>query len=308
MKITSLCHATAWSAIALALVAGCNSDGTISNDVIKGLEGVGGEFGKIGASIAKVGNAGIKANEKFEPIDAYALGRATSAQIVQQYGLYQDPAATRYVNLVGQSLALTLPEATPYSGYHFAILNSNEVNAFASPGAFIWITRGLLRCAETEDELAAVLAHELGHIQKQHALDAIQTARGNKFLAVAATEAVKTAAKDNREQIGQVLDEMADDLLLQFKNGYSRDQESQADNEAVATLKRAGYDPTAMVSLFTKMEKRLKPGAADFSHTHPKTADRIASVRGAIGNVAPLPANPARQARFNAALTAARKE
>jgi predicted Zn-dependent protease len=125
---------------------------------------------------------------------------------------------------------------------------------------------------------------------------------------VAGTEVAKAASGDHREQIGQLLDGMADDVLLQLKNGYGRDQESEADNAAVATLKRAGYDPTAMVSLLNKMEKRLKPGAADFSHTHPKTSDRIASIRGAIGNVAPQGANAARQARFTAAMAAARKE
>ncbi len=121
------------------------------------------------------------------------------------------------------------------------------------------------------------------------------------------TEVAKAASGEHRQQIGQLLDSMADDVLLQLKNGYSREQEAEADRAAVATLKRAGYDPTAMVSLLNKMEKRLKPGAADFSHTHPKTADRIATIRGDIGNVAPQ-ANASRQARFTAALAAARRE
>ena len=98
---------------------------------------------------------------------------------------------------------------------------------------------------------------------------------------------------------------MTDDVLTMLKNGYSKEQESQADNDGVAILKRTGYDPTAMVSLLNKMETRLKPGAHDFSGTHPATAVRIASIRAATAGT-PQPANPARQARFEAALRAAR--
>lgn len=286
-------------------LTGCNADGTVNPEFAKGLEG----FGDIGQGLAsglRVHSAFHKANEKFGAIDEYHLGRAAAANLIAQYGLYNDESATRYLNLVGQTLAEFSTKPETYSGYHFAILNSNEVNAFAAPGSFILVTRGLLRCAETEDELAAVLAHEIGHIQREHALLAIQKSRNEKFLAVVGTEAAKTAAGDQRAQVGEILDGMADDVLGQLKNGYSQTQESEADNDGVTILKAAGYDPTAMISLLNKMETQLKPGVADFSSTHPKTSVRIASIRSAVGTAGAHPANAARQQRFSAALTAAR--
>jgi len=291
-------------AIAGYFTAGCNSDGTVSQDVIKGLDG----FGSIGQGLSsglKVHSAFHKANEKFGAIDEYHLGRATAAQLIAEYGLYNDEAATRYLNQVGQTLAEFSNKPETYSGYHFAILNSDDVNAFAAPGAFILVTRGLLRCAENEGELAAVLAHELGHIQREHALLAIQKSRNEKFLAVVGTEAAKTAAGDQRAEVGNILDGMSDDVLAQLKNGYSKTQEAEADGDAVIILRSAGYDPNSMIGLLQKMESQLKPGHADFSSTHPKTADRIASIRSKITE-APQALNPSRTARFNTAMAAAR--
>lgn len=293
------------ASVACMGLTGCNADGTVNPEFTKGLEG----FGEIGQGLAsglRVHSAFHKANEKFGAIDEYHLGRAAAANLIAQYGLYNDESATRYLNLVGQTLAEFSTKPETYSGYHFAILNSNEVNAFAAPGSFILVTRGLLRCAETEDELAAVLAHEIGHIQREHALLAIQKSRNEKFLAVVGTEAAKTAAGDQRGQVGEILDGMADDVLGQLKNGYSQTQESEADNDGVAILKAAGYDPTAMITLLNKMETQLKPGVADFSSTHPKTSVRIASIRSAVGTGGAQPTNAARQQRFSAALTAAR--
>jgi len=303
---TPFAFAAAFAGCVALIIGGCNSDGTADNSILKGLEGFG-DAGKGLASGLRVHGAFHKSQEQFSSLDEYHVGRAAAAQIIQQYGLYTDDAANRYVNLVGKTLAefSMMPEV--YSGYHFHILNSDEVNAFAAPGAFIFITRGLLRAAETEDELAAILAHEIGHIQNQHALAAIKKSRNEAFVGVLATEGAKTATGEYGAQVGDVLGGMTSDVLATLKNGYSREQESQADNDGVGILRRTGYDPAAMVSVLSKMEKRLKPGSKDFSSTHPKTADRIASIKSAAGGTA-QPASPPRQARFDAALRAARAQ
>lgn len=306
MKRQTIAFAAALTAC-IALVAGCNSDGTMSNEFIKALDSSGDRTGQGVASLFRVHGAFHKTHERFSALDEYHVGRTAAAQIIAQYGLYNDDDATRYVNVVGQALAefSNMPET--FSGYHFAILNSDEVNAFATPGAFILVTRGLLRCAESEDELAAVLAHEIGHIQNQHALAAIHKSRNDQLGAVVLTEGAKTASGEYRDQVGEVLGGMTADVLTMLKNGYSKEQESQADNDGVAILNRTGYDPAAMVSLLNKMENRLKPGSHDFSGTHPTTAVRIASIRAVAGGT-PQPPNPARQARFEAALRAARAQ
>lgn len=306
---TFLSRCTSLAAVVVTaglLTVGCNSDGTVDSNFTKGLESFGGDIGQGASSLFKVHSAFHKANEEFRSIDEYHLGRAVAAQIIAQYGLYNDAGATRYVNVVGQTLAEFSAKPETYNGYHFAILDSDDVNAFAAPSGFILVTRGLLRCAESEDELAAVLAHEIGHIQREHALLAIKKSRNEKFLAVLGTEAVKTAAGEYRSQVGEVLDGMADDVLTMLKSGYSKGQEAEADGDSVTILRSAGYNPNAMITLLQKMEKQLKPGHADFSSTHPKTADRIASIRSKVTE-APQAVDAARQARFNAALTAARK-
>ena len=106
---------------------------------------------------------------------------------------------------LGQSLAQFSERPETFGGYHFLALDSAEINAFAAPGGLILVTRGLLDCCQTEDELAAVLAHEIGHVEKQHGLRAIRTGRLNSALTILAVEAGKNLAGEQLAEVQAVL-------------------------------------------------------------------------------------------------------
>ena len=171
-----------------------------------------------------------------------------------------------------------------FGGYHFLILDSEEINAFAAPSGLIFITKGMLRCTTDEATLAAVLAHEIGHVQHKHGLQAIKKSRVTKALTSVALTAVQMAGSNELRQLTGVFDESITDITSTLiVNGYSRKFESQADEAAITILKRIGYDPTALIEMLEVMNSRLTPGGLDFAKTHPDPEDRIADVKKMIG-------------------------
>jgi predicted Zn-dependent protease len=200
-----------------------------------------------------------------------------------------------------------LPET--YSGYHFLVMDSDDINAFGAPSGFILVSRGLLRCATTEDEVAAILAHEIGHVSLKHGLSAISTARWTeaalqlgKFAAQSSDSAV---LRNLTSSFGNVISDIVKTMIT---SGYSQDLEKQADLEAVRILHDVGYDPRALVRVLKKMETKLKPGGQDFAKTHPDPEVRVAYVNDAVNAMEATPAAPAplvkaRQARFQAVLS-----
>ena len=106
-----------------------------------------------------------KSAEDFTPDQEYYLGRGVAATLLGQYRALRTPAANEYLNLLGQSLAKYSTKPNTFGGYRFLLLDTPEINAFAAPGGLILVTRGLAQCAANEDELAAVLAHEIAHVQ-----------------------------------------------------------------------------------------------------------------------------------------------
>ena len=115
--------------------------------------------------------------EDFTPEQEYYIGRSVAAQILAQYPLLDSPAAEEYVQTLGQLIALASPRPVVFRGYSFAILDSNEVNAIATPGGHVLLSRGLVELAETEDDLAGILAHEVAHVVLAHGLASIRTGR-----------------------------------------------------------------------------------------------------------------------------------
>ena len=302
-----------WTVVALAL-AGCQAGGQPGESQSGGgLASAAEGFGNIGRGVAaglRVGEAVEKAQEKFDDRQEYYIGRMAAAQIIHQYPLYVDDNANRYVNVVGKTLAEFSDLPQVFAGYNFHIIESNDINAFAMPGAFVFVTRGLLRCADNEDELAAILAHEIGHVQRKHALSAISDARTKEIGLVAIREGAKAGAagRDFGELVNKVSAGVTDMLRTVMVKGYSREQEAQADRDAVEILRRTGYDPHAMASMLQKMKSRIKPDAHDFASTHPSPDERMKSVKGAIGEQASAEPDPARAARFAEALKAARAQ
>ena len=259
--------------------------------------------GYISSSQAKAIKRSTKAVAKtfqdITPEQEYYIGRTISAVIIGKYRPYPNAAANRYINILGRALSQASNRPETYGGYHFLIQDSQEINAFAAPSGFIFVTRGMLRCCRHEDALAAVLAHEIGHVQFKHGLQAIQKSRITSALTILAAEGAKAAAGDDLAQLTSAFeDSIADITKTLINNGYSRSFEREADQAAVTILRRVGYNPSGLNDMLEEMDKQLKPGGFDFAKTHPSPRDRMADAARYTGGYTEIKRPMNRQARF----------
>ncbi|MDR3124080.1 MAG: M48 family metalloprotease [Treponema sp.] len=234
----------------------------------------------VSGALSQLGGALASADDEVFPQDAYFLGRAVAANIISRYRPWvQKPEATRYLNEICAAVAVNSPMPDIYNGYHVMILDSPELNAFATTGGHIFITRGFVESLATEDALAAVFAHELAHIQLQHSVDLIKSMRITRDLSKAADRAAGIAAREaslgeRKTLFDNAVRDMVTTLIV---NGYSQEQEFQADIYGIKLLTIAGYSPESMIDVLTLLQK--SGGTAGFNGTHPSPAQRIAAVR-----------------------------
>ena len=252
-----------------------------------------------GESIRKSTAAVSKSLEDFTPEQEYYIGRSVGAVVLGKYQALADTKVNAYLNLLGQTLSRASDMPELFGGYHFLVLDSDDINAFATPGGHIFVTRGLIRCCRTEDALAAVLAHEIGHIQLRHGMKAIEKGRMTEALTILAQESAKSFGSQEVAQLTQAFGGAISDITnTMINNGYSRSYEYQADAAAVSILKRLGYNPGALIDMLDVMAKQIKPGGNDFAKTHPSPQSRIAELKdsGIALTLADPPA--ARKERF----------
>ena len=216
---------------------------------------------------------GVGVVQAMEPIgeeEEITLGEAVAVEAFSRFGgEYSNPAWTRYINLVGKTVAEVSDR--PTLNYHFAILNSQEQNAFAAPGGYIFITVGLLKTLNNEAELAGVLAHEIAHVTQKHMLDAIR--RGSLMGSV--SELSLTAMKQDPALFSNVIDEMTD---LLFTKGLDKDKEFEADVVGVEYAYRAGYNPQGLEDYLQTLAKEEGHVESKFFTTHPSTTLRISKI------------------------------
>ncbi len=256
-------------------------------------------------SIVRGSQAVSRSLEEITPAQEYYIGRTIGAVILDRYPAYSHPGATHYLNVLGQTLARASALPETYGGYHFLILDSADINGLSAPGGLIFLTRGLLRCCRNEDALAAVLAHEIGHVQYQHGLQAIKKSRLTHAMTVIGTESARQFGGQDLRKLANAFEGAISDITQTLINtGYSRSLEYQADAGAVAILDRLGYSPHGLTDMLQVMQTRLQPGRGDFFKTHPAPDKRIARLKPLIGKHQPVPAVPARQRRFQAAMRA----
>ncbi len=254
-------------------------------------------------SLRRAGAAVGRTFEDITPEQEYYIGRSVSATVLSRYTPYDHPTANAYLNELGQALALASDKPETFGGYRFLILDSDEINAFAVPGGFIFITRGMLRLCRSEDELAAVLAHEIGHVQHEHGLRAIKSSRLVTAFTVLAIETTRTLAGDEVRQLTQAFEGSISDITsTMMTSGYARRLEREADAAALTILKRVGYDPAALTRMLKEMERQLKPGRRDFASTHPAPSDRIRDIRRMVDIGTPSAPPAVRRERFEAAM------
>jgi predicted Zn-dependent protease len=169
-----------------------------------------------------------------------AAGRAADVEVRKQYRVYADEALQSYVNRVGQKLAAQ--SHRPNLSYHFTVLDSTEINAFALPGGYVYITRGILAYLNSEAELAVVLGHEIGHVTARHGVRQQSAAQAANISLTIASIFVPQLRNQNGQNLGNVLN----GALL---SGYGRDQELQADALGAGYLAATGYDPQAIIQV-----------------------------------------------------------
>jgi len=260
-----------------------------------------------------VSDAFTQMDQAFSPspsemtlVDEYYLGRAVAAEILRAYRPYTaNPALTAYLNKICLAITINSPKPSLYNGYRVEILDTNEICAFATPGGHIFISRGLIAIAPSEDALAAVIAHEVAHIQQRHVAAILANERTVQDLSAVAERAATIAGRSLSEQERTALFQasLSASINTLFRNGYSRDQEFEADRMARLLLIGAAYDPAALEELLRLLNQRLQPG--NMNSTHPTPSVRIMSLGPLPGNIREGTGREtlsARRSRFNSAL------
>jgi predicted Zn-dependent protease len=259
------------------LISGCATVGKIGATAAQATGAISEEEA---ASINRTIDAVDRTFKDITPEQEYYIGRAVTATLLDSYDVWDHPEATRYVNLLGQTLAMASDCPETFAGYHFLLRDSDEINAFAAPGGFILVTRGMVDLCDTEDALAAVLAHEIGHVAGKHGLRAIKNSRLTSALTIIAAESARTFGSEDLKQLVEDYEGSISDITSTLvTNGYSRGLEQEADEAAIAVMRRVGYNPRALADMLAQMKQRLRPGGLDFARTHPDPQDRIDSVQ-----------------------------
>ncbi len=195
------------------------------------------------------------------------IGRQLALEVEQQAKLVEDPLVTEYVNRVGQNIVLHSDAKLPFT---IKVIDSDEVNAFALPGGFFFVNRGLILAADNESELAGVMAHEIAHVTARHAMENQGKGAFINYAAIAGIIFGGPIVSGVLQNGGGILAGLAG---LKF----SRGAETEADNLGVQYLYASGYDPNGMSTMFEKLasQNRKKPGTlAKLFSTHPQSTDR----------------------------------
>jgi len=217
----------------------------------------------------------ISRNQEIE------IGKEVAAALEKQYGVWDDPEQTRRIERIGRSLvAVCERKDMPYT---FKILNERkELNAMAAPGGFIYITRALLEALESDDEVAFVLGHEIGHVAGDHIRKQLSQAIAGSILLD-----ILTGGSSQLVRIG------ADIMFSLYQSGYSRQHERDADTRGVRYMKAAGYNPVAAITALKKLGMERYKGLVRWFGTHPDIPSRIQRIADMLGvdpeTLQPLP-------------------
>jgi predicted Zn-dependent protease len=228
-------------------------------------------------AIFKTGEALRKGFSDLTPQEEHYLGRAVAARILGEYRVLGGDDRTRYLNTLGQVLARASSRPETFGGWHFQLLDTDEINAFAAPGGFVFVTRGLYATCSTEEQLAAVLAHEVSHVTLRHGLGAIKNERLTEAFTIIGTTAVKEYSKGQLQQLTTAFEGSINDIANRMiVSGYSQGQEYSADAEAARVAWHAGYDPAGLTEFLEALREKGKQGAAKgFFSTHPPPGERL---------------------------------
>lgn len=261
--------------------------------------------GLVGENLVRAVQSGeLSKTATFSMEQEHHLGKTVAASVVARLGgrtLAPEHAATLYVRRVGTIVALAAAELRdeasrpyPLQGYRFIPVEAGQANAVGAPGGFVAITTGLLRAARSEDELAAVLAHEVAHVQLGHTMQPVEAARRQERLTGVLLEGTSDVV---HRFFGKVVSAGTDFVL---DRGFGKKNELAADALAARILAEAGYDPGALAAFLGRLEGASAKGG--FLSRHPPAAERVRALgpSPALARDAP----EVRRARFDRAVRA----
>jgi predicted Zn-dependent protease len=203
------------------------------------------------------------------------IGRSIARKVEEEYELAEDPLVQKRVRDIGERIASVCDRKE--IDYFFYVLDEEDVNAFALPGGFVYVNKGLVDKVDNDDQLAAVLAHEVGHIVARHSIKKLQAIMGYSILRV-----LTAAIPEGGGQVSKT----ADVAFVEILTGYGRQDELLADKLGARYASKAGYNPRAMVDFLEKLHEMyrgrpLRPKT--YFKTHPYVPDRIRTVKQELG-------------------------
>jgi beta-barrel assembly-enhancing protease len=204
-----------------------------------------------------------------------SFGRNIAAKILGRYKPYDNPALIKYVNLVGATLAMNTNR--PELEFHLMILDTDEINAYAAPGGYIFITKGALKYMKDESELAGVLAHEVGHITEKHVVKQLKIKGSDDGSDLAKLIGGGSAA--TRAAFSQAVDK---GLEMIFKDEYKKEDELQADKSSVEITALTGYDPSGLARYLGRIKPIKEKIPLPVNDDHPTFNLRIKQINDII--------------------------
>jgi len=202
------------------------------------------------------------------------IGKSMAKQVEDKYKLADDPLVQDRLERIGKKIVSVCDRKD--IDYHFKVLDDNEVNAVSLPGGFVYVNKGLIDKVSSDDELAGVVAHEVGHIVARHSIKKLQAMMGYSLVRILTTQI------PGSQEIGATADVAFTELML----GYSREDELLADQLGARYSKLAGYNPHGMLTFLKKLQEinRRKPlQEINYFKTHPYVPDRIRTVKEELG-------------------------
>ena len=234
-----------------------------------GLIGLGESLGVFGKKTSKILQGSVSTLKAMQPIgieEEKAIGGSLAVEVFSRYGgMVKNQDLQRYVNLVGQSIAEVSDR--PEIEYHFAVVNTEHPNAFATPGGYVFVSLGLLRMLENEAQLGGVLGHEIAHITQKHAL---QTLQRSKLLQGVSSVTMAAMDKDS-DLFGKIINQVSETL---FTTGLDKDLEFEADKYGTEFAYRTGYFPGGLRDFIKLLGKSASKDDSIFLSTHPGPRER----------------------------------
>ena len=212
----------------------------------------------------------------FSPADDVRLGRQAAAQVRQELPMLNDRATEQLVERIGARLAGAVPARFRHPGfrYTFDVVNRREINAFALPGGPMFLNRGMLQAARTDDEVAGVMAHELSHVVLRHGT--LQAAKAQKFQLGAIAGQVLGSIVGGRK--GDIIAQGSQIGLGTYFMKYGREYEREADLLGAQIMARAGYDPRHMANMFRTIQRQGGQRGPEWLSDHPDPGNRYTAI------------------------------